>query len=63
MWYGPKRTLTARAVVGAGEQFSEEAVIRLPNVLIGALTVIPLFLLTTAFFDLTAVEVFVNESG
>lgn len=30
---------------------SEEAAIRLPNVLIGALTVIPLFLLTAAFFD------------
>jgi hypothetical protein len=30
---------------------SEEAALRFPNVLIGALTVIPLFLLTTAFFD------------
>ncbi len=30
---------------------SEEAALRLPNVLIGALTVIPLFLLTAAFFD------------
>ena len=34
---------------GAGD--SEEAALRLPNVLIGALTVIPLFLLTAAFFD------------
>jgi uncharacterized membrane protein YhaH (DUF805 family) len=30
---------------------SEEAALRLPNVLIGALTTIPLFLLTAAFFD------------
>jgi dolichyl-phosphate-mannose--protein O-mannosyl transferase len=30
---------------------SEEAALRLPNVLIGALTVIPIFLLTAAFFD------------
>jgi Dolichyl-phosphate-mannose-protein mannosyltransferase len=30
---------------------SEEVALRLPNVLIGALTVIPLFLLTAAFFD------------
>src|ERR1051325_11016755 len=30
---------------------SEEAALRLPNALIGALTVIPLFLLTLAFFD------------
>ncbi|HEU5460449.1 MAG TPA: glycosyltransferase family 39 protein, partial [Pyrinomonadaceae bacterium] len=34
---------------GAGD--SEEAALRLPNVLIGALTVIPLFLLTAALFD------------
>lgn len=30
---------------------SEEAALRLPNALIGALTVVPLFLLTAAFFD------------
>ena len=30
---------------------SEEAALRLPNVLIGALTVVPLFLLTAALFD------------
>ena len=30
---------------------SDEAALRLPNVLIGALTAIPLFLLTAAFFD------------
>ena len=34
---------------GAGD--TEEAALRLPNVLIGALTAIPLFLLTAAFFD------------
>ena len=31
--------------------FSEEAALRFPNVLFGALTAIPLFLLTAAFFD------------
>ncbi len=31
--------------------FSDEVVFRLPNAIFGALTVIPLFLLTTAFFD------------
>jgi hypothetical protein len=30
---------------------SEEAALRLPNAIVGALTVIPLFLLTAAFFD------------
>jgi len=30
---------------------SEETALRLPNVIVGALTVIPLFLLTAAFFD------------
>jgi dolichyl-phosphate-mannose-protein mannosyltransferase len=34
---------------GAGD--SEEAALRLPNALVGALTVIPLFLLTAALFD------------
>ena len=34
-----------------GPMDSEEAALRLPNALIGALTVIPLFLLTAAFFD------------
>lgn len=34
---------------GAGD--SEEAALRLPNALVGALTVIPLYLLTSAFFD------------
>ncbi len=37
----------ARAATG----LSEEAAIRFPNALFGALTVIPLFLLTAAFFD------------
>ena len=39
------------ASLNAGAGDSEEAALRLPNVLIGALTVIPLFLLTAAFFD------------
>ena len=34
-----------------GETISEETIVRLPNVIFGALTVIPLFLLTAAFFD------------
>ena len=34
-----------------GPMDSDEAALRLPNALIGALTVIPLFLLTAAFFD------------
>ncbi|HEY2964557.1 MAG TPA: glycosyltransferase family 39 protein [Pyrinomonadaceae bacterium] len=37
--------------VGAVPANSEEAALRLPNALIGALTVIPLFLLTASFFD------------
>ncbi len=40
----------ARALKGEGG-FSDEVVFRLPNAIIGAFTVIPLFLLTTAFFD------------
>lgn len=39
------------ASLSAGAGDSEEAALRLPNVLIGALTTIPLFLLTAAFFD------------
>ena len=39
------------ASLNAGAGDSEEAALRLPNVLIGSLTVIPLFLLTAAFFD------------
>jgi hypothetical protein len=39
------------ASVRMGLMDSEEAALRLPNALIGALTVIPLFLLTAAFFD------------
>ena len=34
-----------------GSNISDEAALRFPNVLFGALTVIPLFLLTAAFFD------------
>ncbi len=40
----------ARAVKGEGG-YSNEVAFRLPNAIFGALTVIPLFLLTTAFFD------------
>lgn len=40
----------ARAISGNGN-ISEEAALRLPNAIFGALTVIPLFLLTAAFFD------------
>ena len=35
----------------AGSSINEEAALRFPNVLFGALTAIPLFLLTTALFD------------
>jgi len=35
----------------AAQQISQEAALRFPNVLFGALTVLPLFLLTAAFFD------------
>ncbi len=35
----------------AGVRISDEAALRFPNVLFGTLTVLPLFLLTTAFFD------------
>ncbi|MGI9164810.1 MAG: ArnT family glycosyltransferase [Pyrinomonadaceae bacterium] len=34
-----------------GRPISEETALRLPNVIVGTLTVIPLFLLTAAFFD------------
>ena len=37
-----------------GQAISEEAALRFPNALIGALTAIPLCLLTAALFDLTA---------
>jgi hypothetical protein len=39
------------ASAGTARQISEEAAVRLPNVLFGALTVVPLYLLTAAFFD------------
>ncbi|HEV2834718.1 MAG TPA: glycosyltransferase family 39 protein [Pyrinomonadaceae bacterium] len=39
------------ASVRKGPLDSDEAALRLPNALIGAITVIPLFLLTAAFFD------------
>lgn len=37
--------------VDSGNRSSEETALRLPNAIVGALTVIPLFLLTLAFFD------------
>ena len=40
-----------RAVEGMGKMISDEALLRLPNAIFGALTAIPLFLLTAAFFD------------
>ncbi|HEX8424169.1 MAG TPA: glycosyltransferase family 39 protein [Pyrinomonadaceae bacterium] len=39
------------ASAGAARQISDEAAVRFPNVLVGALTVFPLYLLTAAFFD------------
>ncbi|MGI8917735.1 MAG: ArnT family glycosyltransferase [Pyrinomonadaceae bacterium] len=36
---------------GAADIWSDEFALRLPNAIVGALTVIPLFLLTAAFFD------------
>ena len=39
------------ALQSGGRAISEEALLRLPNAIFGALTVIPLFLLTAAFFD------------
>ncbi|MEP6570730.1 MAG: glycosyltransferase family 39 protein [Acidobacteriota bacterium] len=39
------------ALEGMGRMISDEALLRLPNALFGALTAIPLFLLTAAFFD------------
>lgn len=40
-----------RALQAGGRTISNEALLRLPNTIFGALTVIPLFLLTAAFFD------------
>ena len=39
------------AWTAGGKAFSDEALLRFPNAVFGALTVIPLFLLTAAFFD------------
>ena len=41
----------ARVLNGRGHAISDEVAFRFPNALFGALTVIPLFLLTAAFFD------------
>ena len=44
--------LSITGLGGSGHyRLSEEAALRLPNAIFGALTVIPLFLLTAAFFD------------
>ena len=40
-----------RALATGGRTISDEALLRLPNAIFGALTAIPLFLLTAAFFD------------
>ena len=40
-----------RDLQAGGKAISNEALLRLPNAIFGALTVIPLFLLTAAFFD------------
>jgi hypothetical protein len=40
-----------RAIRAGGQAISNEALLRLPNAIFGALTAIPLFLLTAAFFD------------
>lgn len=42
---------TGHALSAGGKTVSDEALSRLPNAIFGALTVIPLFLLTAAFFD------------
>ncbi len=42
---------TGHALAAGGKTVSDEALIRLPNAIFGALSVIPLFLLTAAFFD------------
>ncbi len=47
--YGSVRA--AQALNKNGSDISEEAALRFSNVLFGALTIIPLFLLTAAFFD------------
>lgn len=39
------------ALAAGGRAISDEALLRFPNAIFGALTVIPLFLLTAAFFD------------
>src|SRR6266550_6972035 len=41
----------ARVLASHGWVFSDEAAFRFPNAIVGALTVVPLFLLTAAFFD------------
>src|SRR6185295_14834125 len=41
----------AHVFAGAGVAINDEAAFRLPNAIFGALTVIPLFLLTAGFFD------------
>jgi 4-amino-4-deoxy-L-arabinose transferase-like glycosyltransferase len=42
---------TGHALQASGRTITDEALLRLPNAIFGALTAIPLFLLTAAFFD------------
>ena len=44
-------SLKAGHALAGGRSISDEVLLRLPNAIFGALTVIPLFLLTAAFFD------------
>jgi hypothetical protein len=44
-------SMTVARHVGNSAAFNDEFVLRLPNAIFGALTAIPLFLLTAAFFD------------
>lgn len=44
-------SVKAGRALTAGHPLADEVLFRLPNALIGALTVLPLFLLTAAFFD------------
>lgn len=46
-----KALMFASAKIGRKWQVSDEILFRLPNAIIGALTILPLFLLTAAFFD------------
>ena len=51
LMYVSVRTAHAWNAVSTSGDISDEAALRFPNILFGALTAIPLFLLTAAFFD------------